>query len=80
MYPALISVGAKFGLTGVDVIAPFVCNMSLGTGASPFTATTHVGTALLDIEMDDYCRQAVPVLELTNVLIIALALVTGAVR
>lgn len=80
MYPALISVGAKFGLTGVDVIAPFVCNMSLGTGASPFTATTHVGTALLDIEMDDYCRQAVPVLEITNVLIIALALLVGVVR
>lgn len=80
MYPALISVGAKFGLTGVDVIAPFVCNMSLGTGASPFTATTHVGTALLDIEMDDYCRQAVPVLEITNVLIIALAFLVGVVR
>ncbi len=80
MYPALISVGSKFGLAGVDVIAPFVCNMSLATGSSPFTATTHVGTALMDLDMDDYCRQAVPVMEATNILILVIALMTGVVR
>lgn len=80
MYPALISVGSQYGLAGVDVIAPFVCNMSLATGVSPFTATTHVGVSLLEIDVEDYCRKALPVLEATNVIILIIAMVVGVVR
>lgn len=80
MYPVLISIGTKFGLAGTDVIAPFVCNMSLATGSSPFTATTHVGVGLLEIDVDDYCREAVPVQTVTNLVILAAALLTGIVR
>lgn len=80
MYPVLISIGTKFGLAGTDVIAPFVCNMSLATGSSPFTATTHVGVGLLEIDVDEYCKEAVTVQTVTNLLILAVALVTGVVR
>lgn len=80
MYPALISVGEKYGLAGVDVIAPFVCNMSLATGSSPFTPTTHVGVGLMELDMDEYTRKAVPIMEITNLLVLAIALIVGAVR
>lgn len=80
MYPALISMASSYGLAGVDVIAPFVCNMSLATGISPFTATTHVGVSLLDIDLNDYCRKGVKVMEISNLLIIALAIIIGVVR
>lgn len=80
MYPALISVGSQYGLAGVDVIAPFVCNMSLATGVSPFTATTHVGVSLLEIDTEDYLRKALPVMEVSNILILAVAILTGVIR
>ena len=80
MYPVLISVGARFGLAGTDVIAPFVCNMSLATGSSPFTATTHVGTGLLDLDVNDYCNKSVKVQFVTNIVIILTAVLVGVVR
>lgn len=76
-YPVLISIGQKFGLSGTDVIAPFVTNMSLATGSSPFTATTHVGTSLLEIDTEDYCNMAVPIQTATNIIIIVTALISG---
>ncbi len=80
MYPVLISVGARFGLAGTDVIAPFVCNMSLATGSSPFTATTHVGTGLLDLDVNDYCNKSTKVQFVTNIVIILTAVLVGVVR
>ena len=80
MYPALISMGSSYGLAGVDVIAPFVCNMSLATGISPFTATTHVGVSLLELDIEEYCRKGVPVMEVTNLMIIVIALCVGVIR
>ena len=79
MYPVLVSIGARFGLAGTDVIAPFVCNMSLATGSSPFTATTHVGTSLLDLDVTEYCNRATVIQTVTNLLILGIALVTGVV-
>ena len=64
----------------MDVIAPFVCNMSLATGISPFTATTHVGVSLLELDIEEYCRKGVPVMEVTNLMIIVIALCVGVIR
>lgn len=79
MYPVLISIGQKFGLAGTDVIAPFVTNMSLATGSSPFTAATNVGTGLLEIDTEKYCNTAMKVQTVTNAVILAVALITGAI-
>lgn len=79
-YPVLISVGSRFGLAGTDVIAPFVCNMSLATGSSPFTAATHVGTGLLDLDVNAYCNKSAKVQFATNIIIILTAVLVGAVR
>lgn len=79
-YPVLISLGSKFGLSGVNVISPFVCNMTLATGSSPFTPATHVGTALLDIDTEEYCNYAVPIQTVGNILIIVLAMLFGFVK
>ena len=80
MYPVLISVGSRFGLAGTDVIAPFVCNMSLATGSSPFTATTHIGTGLLDMDVNKYCNRSMAVQTVTNIVIILTAILVGVVR
>ncbi len=80
MYPVLISVGSRFGLAGTDVIAPFVCNMSLATGSSPFTATTHIGTGLLDMDVNKYCNRSMAVQTVTNIVIILTAVIVGVVR
>lgn len=80
MYPVLVAIGAKFGLAGTDVIAPFVCNMTLATGSSPFTATTHVGTSLLDLDVNEYCNKAAVVQTVSNIAILALAILVGAIR
>lgn len=77
MYPVLVSVGASFGIPGVEVIAPFVCNMSLATGSSPFTATTHIGTGLLDIDTTKYCNRSMVIQGVTNIFILCLALLFG---
>ena len=80
MYPVLISVGSRFGLAGTDVIAPFVCNMSLATGSSPFTATTHIGTGLLDMDVNKFCNRSMAVQTVTNIVIILTAVLVGVVR
>ena len=80
MYPVLISVGATYGLAGTDVIAPFVCNMSLATGSSPFTAATHVGTGLMEIDTTEYCNKSAVIQGISNILILVIAILFGAVR
>ena len=79
-YPVLISVGQRFGLAGTDVIAPFVCNMSLATGCSPFTATTHVGTSILDMDVNSYCNKGMKVQFVTNIVIILTGILVGVIR
>lgn len=80
MYPVLISVGAKYGLAGTDVIAPFVCNMTLATGSSPFTPTTHVGTGIMEIDTTEYCNKSAVIQGISNILIIVIALIFGVLR
>lgn len=78
-YPALISVGQKFGLAGTDVIAPFVTNMTLATGSSPFTPTTSIGTGILEIDTTEYCNYSMKIQTVTNLMILLVAILTGAI-
>jgi len=80
LYPLLISVGASFGLSGFVIIAPFVTNIGLATGSSPMTPTTHVGTGLLKIDTEEYCKMAVPIQSLTNIAVIVIGILTGIIK
>lgn len=80
LYPIIVSVGANFGLTGAQVIAPYVTNVAFGTGSSTLTPTTHVGTGLLNIDTEEYCKLAVKVLTVSNLLVIAIGLVLGVIK
>ncbi|MGG7056990.1 SLC13 family permease [Clostridium tertium] len=80
LYPLLISIGSSFGLSGFIIIAPFVTNLALGTGSSPMTPTTHVGTGLLKIDIEEYSKMAVPIQTVTNILIIIIAMMFGIIK
>ena len=54
--------------------------MTLATGSSPFTATTHVGTSLLDLDINEYCNKAAVIQTVSNIAILALAILVGAIR
>ena len=79
MYPVLVAIGSTFGLAGTDVIAPFVCNMSLATGSSPFTPATHIGTSLLELDVTEYSNKSAIIQTVSNIAIIAIAIVVGVV-
>lgn len=80
LYPILISIAATFGLPAVTVIAPFVPNLALATGSSPMSATTHVGTSMLKIDVEEYCNFAVPIQTVTNILVIIIGLIFGVIQ
>lgn len=80
LYPLLISVGASFGLSGFIIIAPFVTNLALGTGSSPMTPTTHIGTGLLEIDVEEYAKMAVPIQTVTNIIVIIIGMVVGVIK
>lgn len=80
LYPLLISVGASFGLDGLIIIAPFVTNLAFATGSSPMTPTTHVGASLLDINVEEYCKLAVPVQTISNILVIIIGMALGFIQ
>ena len=48
--------------------------------ASPFTAATHVGTGLMEIDTTEYCNKSAVIQGISNVLILAIAILFGAVR
>lgn len=79
LYPILIGIGATFGISPVMVVAPFVCNLAFGTGSSPMNATTHVGSSLLEIDVEEYSKKAVPIQTLTNLVVIVIAIVVGVI-
>ncbi|KAA8669675.1 SLC13 family permease [Clostridium sp. HV4-5-A1G] len=80
LYPLLISIGASFGLSGFVIIAPFVTNLALATGSSPMTPTTHIGTGLLEIDVEEYSKTAVPIQTVTNILVIIIGMIVGAIK
>ncbi len=80
LYPVLVSVGASFGLSPIVVIAPFVTNLAFGTGSSSLTPTTLVGTTLLEIDVDDYVKEAMKVQTVSNILVIIIGMLVGVIR
>lgn len=77
LYPIFITIGAAFGIPAVAMIAPFVCNLSLATSATPTNSSTYVGCGLLDLEVPEYTKRAVPVMTITNLLVIIIAAIFG---
>lgn len=77
LYPVFVSFGSVFGLNTVTVIAPFVNNLGLGTGASPLSATTLVGCGLLGIDAEEYSKRSVPIQAVANVIVIVLCVIFG---
>lgn len=77
LYPIFITIGAAFGIPAVAMIAPFVCNLSLATSATPTNSSTYVGCGLLDLEVPEYTKRAVPVMTITNLLVIIIAAMFG---
>ena len=77
MLPLFASVGGSIGMNTAVVIAPFVNNLALATGSSPMTATTYIATGLLDLDVNEYAKLAVPVQTVANIIIILAGVVFG---
>ncbi|QGF40278.1 citrate:H+ symporter [Limosilactobacillus gastricus] len=80
LYPIFITLGASFGVPAVAVIAPFVCNLSLATSVTPTNSSTYVGTGLLEIEPEAYTKRAMPIMTVTNLLVMLVALAFGVMK
>ena len=79
-YPILIQIGKEFGLSGIEIVAPFSVTLGLATGSSPLTPATIVGTTLLGVNLDDYCNLAVPIQFVSNILVILNGLIFGVIH
>ena len=77
MLPLFTSIGGAVGISPAIVVAPYVNNLALATGSSPMTATTYIATGLLDIDVNDYAKLAVPVQTVANVIIIVACVLLG---
>lgn len=80
MYPLLIFIGAQFGYTPIEVIAPYVCNIALATGVTPVNSSIYVAGPLLETEVDSIVKKGVPIMTVTNILVMILAVVFGILR
>ena len=80
MYPLLIFVGAQFGYTPIEIIAPYVCNLALATGVTPVNSSIYVASPLLETEVDSIVKKGVPIMTLTNILVMILAVLFGVMR
>lgn len=77
MYPLFISVGATFGFTAMQIMAPFVCNLALATSNTLMNSATYVGCTLCDIDVNRHCNQGGIIMFFVNLVVIVVALVTG---
>jgi len=75
MYPVFIAVGATFGLTSIQIIAPFVCNLALATGFTPVNTSIYVGASLSETKPDEMVKMGVPIMTVTNLIIIVTAII-----
>ncbi len=80
MYPLFISVGATFGFTSMQIIAPFVCNIALATSNTPMNSATYVACTLSDIDVNRACNWGGVIMFFTNLVVVATALLTGVMR
>ncbi|MCC0694591.1 SLC13 family permease [Clostridioides sp. ES-S-0048-02] len=78
--PVLVAVGVSFGLNPAMIAALFAPNYSLAVGSSPLSSSTHVAMSLLDTDVDDYVKLAMPVQTVTNIIIIVVALIFGVIK
>lgn len=77
LYPVFISIGVGFGIPAVAIIAPFICNLSLATSSTPTNSSTYTGCALLEIDVDTYCKKAVPIQTISNAIVVLTAILFG---
>lgn len=80
MYPLFISVGASFGIGGIAIIAPFVCNLALATSVTPMNSATYAGCTLCDIDPEHYCRYGSVIMFISNALVMVIAVLTGVLQ
>ncbi len=81
MYPLFISIGASFGLTSMDIISPFVCNLALATSVTPMNSSTYVGCTLCEIDdVNGFCNWGMVVMSAANIIVIAVAFLTGVLK
>ena len=80
MYPLMISIGAQFGYTPIAIIAPYVCNLCLATGVTPINNSIYVAAPLLDTEVDGIVKKGVPVMTVTNAIVVAIAILVGVLK
>ena len=80
MYPLFITVGASFGIGGIAVIAPFVCNLALATSVTPMNSATYVGCTLCEIEPEHYCKYGSVVMFISNAAVMVIAVLTGVLK
>ena len=80
LYPVFISVGAAFGFTPIQIIAPFVCNLALATGFTPVNTSIYVGAPLSETDVDTVVKMAFPIMNITNVVVILTAIFTGVLK
>lgn len=77
MYPMFIAIGANFGLTGAQVIAPYTIFLPLCTGATVLSTSTIAAAGILEIDVQKIVKEGLPILFITNTLAILIAIVTG---
>lgn len=80
MYPLFISVGASFGIGGIAIIAPFVCNLALATSVTPMNSATYVGCTLCEVEPEAFCKKSSVIMFISNALVMVIAILTGVLQ
>lgn len=80
LYPVFISIGAGFGIPATAVIAPFICNLSFATSSTPTNSSTYTGCALLELDVDTYCKKAVPIQTISNAIVVLTAQIFGVLQ
>ncbi len=80
LYPIFITLGLSFGVPAVATIAPFVCNLSLATAVTPTNSSTYVGAGLLEIDAEKYAKRAMPIMTVTNLIVMLIAFIFGVLK
>lgn len=80
MYPLFISVGASFGIGGIAIIAPFVCNLALATSVTPMNSATYVGCTLCEVEPEKFCKYGSVIMFISNALVMLVAVLAGVLK
>lgn len=80
MYPLFISIGATYGFTAIQIIAPFVCNLALATSVTPMNSATYIGCTLCEVDVDKFVKKGVPIMTVANAVVVVIAIVFGVLK